>query len=91
MILTFIITSIMKLIELIFSVLPSLPAMPPEIINGSEWFITSIQKMSSLLMMLFNPILFVACVVLIFLAINFNYIYQSVMWIIRKIPMINIK
>lgn len=91
MILTFIITSIMKLTELIFSVLPSLPAMPTEIINGTAWIITSIQKMTSLLMMLFNPIIFTACISTILIALNFNYVYQSIMWIIRKIPLLNIK
>jgi hypothetical protein len=52
---------------------------------------TTITSVISILSMLLSPTLLAACVVIILGMLNFQWIYHSVLWVIRKVPVINIK
>lgn len=78
-------------IQAVLSLLPSLPDLPADLIEGANGFINLIFDNVGLLG-LFVPIATIKIVVpLILVIVNFDKIYRLVIWVLKKIPIIGIK
>jgi hypothetical protein len=91
MIFNFMINILIGTVKLILGILPNVVATPQAIVDGGDWVITTISGVISVLSMVLSAPLLAACVVVIIGMFTFEWIYHSVMWILRKIPMVNIK
>ncbi len=91
MVVNFIINTMITFIIAIFSPLPTIPATPTAIVDGGTWVTTTIGEVISVLNMLYTPALLAACMIVIIAIFNFEMIYHGIMWILRKIPVINMK
>lgn len=90
MILLILIQGIVALQISVFSLLPDLPNLPDAVISGVNAFLDIIFDNVGILG-LFIPINTVKIVVPLVIAIaNFDRIYKLVMWIIRKVPFLDI-
>jgi hypothetical protein len=91
MIINFIVSTLFTCIEAILGILPNVAATPDAIVSGGQWVTDQVANVISVLTMVFTAPLLTACVVCIVGMFSFEWIYHSVMWIIRKIPVVNIK
>jgi hypothetical protein len=91
MIIDFFINAMVSFTKTVFGIMPSVPATPQAIIDGGGWITETIGSVISVLNMLYSPALLAACMVVIIAMFNFELIYHALMWILRKIPMINMK
>ena len=81
---------IYNLNSFIFSMLPSFPDMPDKIINSINNFLDLIFNNAGLLG-LFLPLDLVKVILpLTLIVINFDYIYGLILWVLKKIPFINV-
>ena len=81
----------MALVTTIFNVIPDLPDMPTSIVDAGEWVTTEIESVISVIRMLLGSTLLDAVVVVIIAMFTFEKIYHTALWVLKKIPMINIK
>jgi hypothetical protein len=91
MIFTLMIVGLIALVQLIFGVLPNAPATPQSVIDGGAWITDQIGSVIAVLNYVFGATLLAAIMVVVIAMFTWEYIYAASMWIIRKIPMINIK
>lgn len=91
MVVTFIIHSMLSLIQTVLGVLPNVPATPQAVIDGGTWIVNQVAGVVSLLNVIFSSTLMTATIVIVVAMFTFEWIYHTVMWIVRKIPMINVK
>lgn len=78
-------------IQAILSLIPSLPDLPADLVEGANGFINLIFDNVGLLG-LFIPIATIKVVVpLILVIVNFDKIYRLVIWTLKKIPIFGIK
>jgi hypothetical protein len=91
MVFDFIVSIFVGITTTILAVLPSVPATPQGIVDGGQWIIDQVASVISVLNMLFTPALMATIVVVIIAMFSFEGIYHATMWVIRKIPVINIK
>jgi len=91
MIVEFLSTLIMGAMIVLFDALPDLPSMPTAISTASEWTIDQIAGVISFLSMLYTPVLLTAIVLVIIALFSFEFLYRQFLWVIKKIPIINIK
>ena len=91
MIIEFIVNSLISVLKTVFSPLPNVPATPSAIVSGATWVTTTISGVVSLLRYVYGDALFTAIIVVVVALLNFEWIYHSLMWVVRKIPMVNIK
>lgn len=91
MIIEFLLSVLVGFIKLVLGILPNVPATPDAVLNGGNFITSTISSVISVLSMLLTPVLLGACVVIILGMLNFTWIYHSVMWVIRKLPVLNIK
>lgn len=92
MLLEGLISLVVTLIKAILSIFPSLPAFPAEGLNAINEYISMIITNAGGLIGLFvdlNTIKIVLPIVLVL--IEFEHIYDFVMWLLRKIPFLGIK
>jgi len=91
MIINFLVNILVKLLILIFGVLPTIPATPAEVTSGGQWIIDQIVGVISVLTTILTPALVAAVVVVLVAELAFQNVYHGVMFVLRKIPVINIK
>ena len=90
MILEAILSPIFKICVGILSILPSLPGIPTSIENGISTFLNLIFNNVGLLG-IFVPIQTIKVVIPLAIAIaNFDDIYKFFMWVINKVPCLNV-
>lgn len=90
MIIESILNLVFSLIKFIFGWL-SLPAFPEELTNTINSFFDIIFSNVSLLGFFIRPTTLQILVPVLIIVLNFEKIYKFVMWIVKKIPMLNIK
>lgn len=91
MIIEGLIDTLIMSIQAILSLIPNLPDLPSNLVEGANGFINLIFDNVGLLG-LFVPISTIKVVVpLILLIVNFDKIYRLVIWILKKIPVFGIK
>ena len=77
-------------IEFILSILPDIPSLPDELLSSAYSFIDLIFDNVGLLG-LFIPISTIKVVVpLVLVIVNFDKIYKLTMWVLNKIPTLDI-
>lgn len=91
MVVNFIIHAVLSILQTILGVLPTVPAVPSAVVSGGDWVVSTIASVISVLRMVYGGPLLDAIVIVIVALFNFEWIYHTVLWIVRKIPMINIK
>ncbi len=91
MIIDLMISVMIGFVKVVLGILPNVPATPSAIVDGGNWVTSTIGGVISVLSMLLTPALLAAVVLVIVGLINFQWIYHTVMWVVRKIPMVNIK
>lgn len=78
-------------IMLFFSYLPSLPAMDSSVTSGIDTIVGYITQAVSFVSYLLTPALLTFTITVSIVLINFSLIYNTVMWVLRKIPFIAIE
>lgn len=91
MIISLLLVTVTGLINLIFGILPDIPQIPSELSSMVDSFFDLIFANAGLVGF-FVP-LNVAKIALpiAIIIINFEHIYSLVMWVVKKIPMLNLK
>lgn len=69
----------------------NIPAFPQELKNSIDSFFDLIFGNLSMLGFFVRPITLKIVIPLLIIVINFKYIYKISMWLIKKIPFLNIK
>ncbi len=87
-----------KFIEIIFGaimlpfvLIPGLPPMPDAVTNGSATIIGLITDPANLLTMIYTAPLLIAVVAIALAIMSMETAWFTVLWILKKIPFINIK
>lgn len=78
------------LIDLLFGWI-NIPAFPEELKNSINSFLDLIFNNLDFLGFFIRPLTLKIVIPLLIFLFNFKYIYKLVMWIIRKIPFLNMK
>lgn len=90
MILENLLNILLSSIEVILSILPDMPSLPDELLSSAYSFIDLIFDNVGLLG-LFIPISTIKVVVpLVLVIVNFDKIYKLTMWVLNKIPKLDI-
>lgn len=90
MIFTLIVVGLIALVQLILGVLPNAAATPQTVIDGGQWIIDSIASVIAVLNYVYGSVLLAAIMVVVIAMFTWEYVYAAIMWLIRKIPAINI-
>lgn len=91
MITEFFINIVGSLVSLVFGILPNLPDLPQSAYNSINSFLDLIFNYAGLIDV-FIPLQHIKILVpLIIIVVNFEHIYNLVMWVLKKIPALNIK
>jgi hypothetical protein len=90
MIFLFLIKVILGLITGVFYILPSLPAMPSAVVTAGDWTATQITGAISILNMIYGTTLLAGMMVIIIAMFSFELIYRSSMFVLHKVPFINV-
>lgn len=91
MIIDWILDATQTLLTTVFSILPNLAPMPPQIIAACDWLIDMVGHSAGILKYIYTPVMFNLIVGLVISLLLFDQIYHLGMWIIKKIPVINVK
>ena len=86
-----VINAVFGVITTILGVLPNAPATPPEVSAAGAWITTQVTNVIGILNMLYGTALLSAIMLVIIAMFNWEWIYHSTMWLVRKIPVVNIK
>ena len=91
MITEFFINVVGGLVHLVFSILPSLPDLPQSAYNSINSFFDLIFNYAGFIDV-FIPLQHIKILVpLTIVVINFEHIYNLIMWVLKKIPALNIE
>jgi len=82
---------LIAIVKGLFFILPTLPVTPAEVITSGQWVIDQIVGTVSFLRMLFSTPLLIAIMVVVVGMHTYPIVYHGIMWILKKIPMLNIK
>ena len=91
MIIEFLFSLILELFNFILEILPDIPNMPEDLINVLNNFTQLIFDNSSLVSFFLPMNIVKIAIPLVIVIINFDYIYNAVIWILKKIPMLGIE
>jgi len=90
MIFTALISGLMLFITGFFFLIPfDLPAMPVAITAALDLILTYLAPAVNVLRYVYNPVFFVAMILVAIALVNFHYVYSMFTWVMRKIPLIN--
>lgn len=89
MIITLILNLLKTLIFAVFSWI-NIPSLPESITNGLNSFLDIIFNNITLLGFFIRPITITIVIPVLIILLNFDEIYKFTMWILKKIPMLNI-
>ncbi len=92
MIIEVFINIVMFFIDIIIKFIPTIPNLPESMINGINSFINLvISNGANILFILFRKESVLITIPIIIFIMSAEYIYKFILWIIRKIPFLNIK
>jgi len=86
MILDFIFGIISTLLNGVMYLLPSLPAMPTEITDATDWLVDQVGLVSGFFAYLYGPVFFAAILGAVVVLLNFEFFFHTFQWIWRKLP-----
>lgn len=81
---------IFSLLKFVFSWL-ELPSFPEELTNSINSFLDLIFDNVTLLGFFIRPTTLTICIPILIILLNFDKVYKFTMWILKKIPFINIQ
>lgn len=87
-----ILEALLNLIKVLLNVVfgwISLPSFPSELINSVDTFLNLIFNNLSLLGFFIRPLTLTIAIPILIILLNFERVYKLVMWILRKIPFLN--
>lgn len=90
MIILWLLQVVADVLKAVFGILPSVPATPDSIVSGGEWVTNTIASVISVLQYVYTAPLLTAIILVIVGILAFESIYHLVMWVVRKIPFLNI-
>lgn len=91
MVIEYIIHIMLEILRAPIEILPALPDTPASIVEATEWIIDAIRDSAGVLAALFTTPLLTATILIIVALNTWETFYHSTMWIIRKVPFVNIK
>lgn len=91
MIINGLVHAVIGLVTSIMSVFPTLPSIDPSIVSAGNWITTMLGQGASFAQFLYGATLFNALIAVLVAIWAFEPIYHGVMWVIKKIPFLNIK
>jgi hypothetical protein len=91
MILDWILNAAQTLITTVFSILPNLPPMPSQITDSCDWLVNMVSHSTGVLKYIYTPVLFNIIIGLVVTLLLFEQIYHLGMWLLKKIPIIDVK
>ena len=90
MIIDSMIHAILGIVSTIISVFPTIPAIDPSIASAGTWITTTVGQGAAFARLIYGSTLLNALVAVAVVVWAFEPIYHAVMWVIRKIPFLNI-
>lgn len=91
MIIEFLFSLILELFNFILEILPDIPNMPEDLTNALNNYTQLIFDNSSVVSFFLPMNIVKIAIPLVIVIINFDYIYNAVIWILKKIPMLGIE
>lgn len=91
MILELLLSAIKGLLNLVVSLLPSLPELPDAFTGNLDTIFEFLRSSLGLFYFFIRPSTVMLALPISLAIVNFEHIYRFSMWIIRKIPFINVK
>jgi len=82
---------LLNILNGILSLIPNIPPMPDAIQQPTTYFLTLAVQTFNLLNYFFGLPVMLAIIFVSFSILFFEQAYHTIMWIVRKIPVINIK
>lgn len=73
------------------TLIPSLPALSEDITNGLDTLIANLTMPLGIMHMFLGTSFFTIVIPLIVVLLNFELAMGSIMWVLKKIPIVNIK
>ena len=90
MILKLLMELVIGLLELVFGWV-SFPPMPDAVVNATDFLFTHMKNSIGLLWMIVPRDLVVIILPIVLIVENFEKLYGAIMWILRKIPFLNMQ
>lgn len=90
MIIEYLINFIMLPVILILNLMPDLPDLPTAIVDGGNWVFQQFGVAIAILHMFLGTTFVNAVIVVVLAIVNFNWLYNLSMWVLRKTPFINV-
>ena len=90
MIIAWLLSVVIDVLEATLGILPNVPATPAAIVTGGDWVISTVDSVISVLKMIYGGPLLIAITVVIIGIFTFEWIYHTVLWVIHKLPFLNI-
>lgn len=78
-------------VKTVLDILPDVPATPQPVTDGADWVIDTVASVASVLQVVYTPALLTALIFCILALISFERIYYLILWVLKKIPALNIK
>lgn len=91
MIIELLFSAIIGIINLLLSALPSIPSLDDSVINAFSNFFDTLSMGKGIFFFFIRPSTAITCLSIALIIVNFEHIYKFLMFIIKKIPFINIQ
>lgn len=91
MLISLIVSGIFNFLYIVFDLLPSLPPISETISSAGAGILSVISNVAGILQMVYGQVLFSAIFTLVLVLINFEWVYHTILWILKKIPVLGIK
>lgn len=91
MIIENLVNGILFVIRSVFSVLPNIPNLPDNMLNSIDSFFEVLKNSVSFFYFFVSPTMVKSSIAIIFIISQFENIYKFTMFIIKKIPFINVE
>ena len=90
MILCAFIIALLTPITFLLSAIPAIAQMPTAVTDGLDLILSGLTNVVHLLRYAYTPLFFNAMIIIALAVLTFNYWYSGLMWVLRKIPFIDI-
>jgi len=81
---------ILSVVETIMSIFPTLPPIDSSIVTAGNWIVTTVGEGAAFASFVYGSTLLAALVGVAIVVWAFEPIYHVVMWVIKKIPFLNV-
>lgn len=91
MIFEFIIQTFLSITMWVLDLVPNIPATPTAVSDVGDWAIEQIIGVGSLFQQILSTPIFAALILITASVFAFEVVYNTVLWVLKKIPMVNLK